>query len=624
MAIQYINKDFQQLKQALTDYIKNNYQNYSDFGPSSPGNMFSDLSAYVGDVLSFYTDTQVQETLLLEAKERKNLLPIAYSLGYSPKVTRPSTVVLDVYQLIPSDASSAYAPDWRYALRIPENSLINSTSQPSVSFITQNLVDFNYSSSFDPTDVAVYSYYSSTSNPMFYVLKKQVEAFSGEIKTQSFNFTTLEQFAKVTLTDTNIVQILEAVDSDGNTWYEVPYLAQDTIVDKTYNISVYEPNYSQYNDQAPYMLRLRKVNKRFTAQFISDTELEISFGAGTTGKDSELIIPNPDNVGLGIQDGISKFNTAFDPSNFFYTNEYGQAPYNTTITFTYVVGGGSVSNVPSNDINQINTVNPIINSYGLDPVVLQTVSGSIRFNNEIGATGGGPGDTLEEIRLNTLANFPTQLRNVTKEDYLVRILSMPSEFGYISKAYVIQDLNLNADRDNRQDITQFGSNPLALSAYVLTTNLDNKLTTTNLAVKQNLKTYLSQYKILTDAVTIKDAFYVNIGINFEIQVLQGFNAQQVLIGCINALKEFFNTNYWSINQPIIISQVENAISCNNVNGVAAVKNIEFVNKFGGNYSPYTYDLTGATLGGIIYPSLDPMIFEVRYPDQDISGRVVGA
>jgi hypothetical protein len=201
---------------------------------------------------------------------------------------------------------------------------------------------------------------------------------------------------------------------------------------------------------------------------------------------------------------------------------------------------------------------------------------------------------------------------------------MPSEFGYISKAYVVQDLNLNADRDNQQNITQFGSNPLALSAYVLSTNLDNKLTTANLAVKQNLKTYLSQYKMLTDAVTIKDAFYVNIGINFEIQVLQGFNAQQVLIGCINALKEFFNTNYWSINQPIIISQVENAISCNNVNGVAAVKNIEFVNKFGGSYSPYTYDIPGATLGGIIYPSLDPMIFEIRYPDQDLSGRVVGA
>jgi hypothetical protein len=198
---------------------------------------------------------------------------------------------------------------------------------------------------------------------------------------------------------------------------------------------------------------------------------------------------------------------------------------------------------------------------------------------------------------------------------------MPSEFGNITKAYVAQDLQTNPDSD-RPTVTSV--NPLALSCYILTTNTEGKLTNANLAVKQNLKTYLSQYKMLTDAVNIKDAYYVNLGINFEIQVLQGFNAQQVLIGCINALRNFFDTQKWSINQPIILSQVENAISCNNVNGVAAVKKLEFINKAGGVYSPYSYDIPGATLGGIIYPSIDPMIFEIRYPETDIMGRVVGA
>jgi len=619
MSIQYINKDFQQLKEALTNYIKNNYQNYTDFGISSPGNMFSDLSAYVGDVLSFYTDTQVQETYLLEAKEFKNILPIAYSLGYSPKITRPSTVILDVYQLLPSDAAAAYAPDWRYATKIPQNSQIGSTSQPNIVFLNEQLIDFSHSSSIDPTDISVYSYYTGTSDPMFYVLKKQVSAFSGTVKTKSFSFGNAQQFQKVTISDNNIVSIIEAVDSDGNNWYEVPYLAQDTIIDKTYNISLYEPNYYEYNDQAPFMLRLKKVNNRFIAQFVDYTNLEITFGAGTTGKDSEIIIPNPYNVGLGIQDGISKMNTAFDPSNILFTNEYGQAPTNTTITFTYIVGGGAVSNVPANDITQLVSVSPQLDSFGLNTTAVQTVLNSVRFNNNIGATGGGPGDTLEEIRQNTLANFPTQLRNVTKADYLVRALSMPSEFGYIAKAYVAQDLETNPDSDKPD---QYSNNPLALSAYILTTNTDNKLTNANLAVKQNLKTYLSQYKMLTDAVTIKDAYYINIGINFEIQVLQGYNAQQVLIGCINALRSFFEIGKWSINQPIILSQVENAISCNNVNGVAAVKKLEFINKAGGLYSPYAYDITGATLGGIIYPSIDPMIFELRYPEQDILGRVV--
>lgn len=618
--VQYLNKDFNQLKQALTNYIKNNYQNYSDFGVSSPGQMFTDLSAYVGDVLSFYTDTQVQETYLLEAKEFQNILPIAYSLGYSPKITKPSSTILDVYQLIPSDAANSYLPDYRYTLKIPQNSIVNSTSQSDVSFITTDLVDFSFSSSIDPTDVSVYSYYSGTTNPLFYVLKKQVEVFSGEIKTESFSFTNAEQFASVNLVDNNIIQILDATDSDGNKWYQVPYLAQDTIEDPTYNNFAYEPNYQNSKDQASYILRLKKVNNRFIAQFEDYNNLKITFGAGTTGKDSETIIPNPYNVGLGLRNGISKLNTAFDPANIFFTNEYGQAPVNTTITFRYVTGYGGVSNVPANDITQINTVDPIIDSYNLDPTTVTTVLDSVRFNNNLGATGGGPGDTLEEIRQNTLAEYPTQLRAVTKSDYLTRVLSMPAKYGYVAKAHVIQDLILNPDTDR---VETYKDNPLGLSIYALTKNIDGKLVTTNSTVKNNIKTYLSQYRMLTDAVTIKDAFYINIGINFEIQVLQGFNAQQVLLSAIEALKEFFDIDKWSINQPIIISQVENAILCNNVNGVAGVKKLEFINKAGGNYSPYTYDLVGATLDGVIYPSLDPSIFEIRFPDQDISGRVVG-
>ena len=142
--IQYINRDFTQLKQSLVDYIKNYYQNsYIDFGPSAPGNMFIDLAAYVGDVLSFYTDNQLQETLLAYAKEEKNILALAYSLGYKPKVISTAQVVLDIYKLLPSDAANSYNPDYRYALQVLEGSVVNSNSNSSVNFITENLVDFN-------------------------------------------------------------------------------------------------------------------------------------------------------------------------------------------------------------------------------------------------------------------------------------------------------------------------------------------------------------------------------------------------------------------------------------------------------------------------------------------------
>jgi len=617
--IKYINRDFTSLKQSLVEYIKNYYQNsYIDFGISAPGNMFIDLAAYVGDVLSFYTDNQIQETLLAYAQEEKNILALAYSLGYKPKVTSTAQTVLDIYQLIPSDASNDYNPDYRYCLQVQEGSTVSSTSNPSVNFITENLVDFRFSSSLDPTNISIYSYYAGTSNPEFYLLKKQVQAYSGTKTSTTFTFGASEQFSTVELVDNQIIKIESIVDSDGNIWYEVPYLAQDTIIDKSYNIPVYEPNYAQYRDSAPYMLRLKKVNRRFTTRFTNATTLEIGFGSGVASTPDELIIPNPDNVGLGLVDGISKFNTAFDPSNFLYTNEYGLAPSNTTLTVNYIVGGGPESNVPSDDLITGGTVNLFIDSYGLNAGILTEVQNSIRFNNPQGASGGGPGETVEEIRQKSLANFSTQLRGVTKEDYLIRTLSMPSEFGYISKAFVAQDYKVGIDTDRPGEL--LNNNPLALSIYILSTNLDSKLTSTSPAVKLNLKNYLEQFKMVNDAISIKDAFYINIGINFDISVLTGYNAQTVLTECITKLKSFFEISKWQINQPIIKTAVEAILY--NTPGVQTVRKLEFINKAGSNYSPYAYDLNAATLNGIVYPSIDPSIFEVRYPDSDISGRVI--
>ena len=353
--IQYINRDFTQLKQSLVDYIKNYYQNsYIDFGPSAPGNMFIDLAAYVGDVLSFYTDNQLQETLLAYAKEEKNILALAYSLGYKPKVISTAQVVLDIYQLLPSDAANSYNPDYRYALQVLEGSVVNSNSNSSVNFITENLVDFKFSSSFDPTDVSVYSYYASTNNPEFYLLKKQVNAYSGIKKSTTFSFGSPEQFSTVELVDDNIIKIENIIDSDGNIYYEVPYLAQDTIIDKSYNIPVNEPNYAQYRDSAPYMLRLKKVNRRFTTRFTNNTTLEIGFGSGVSSVQDELIIPNPDNVGLGLPYKRSLLTTAFSPSNFLYTDTYGIVPSNTTLTVRYLTGGGVNSNTFANQLNVLN------------------------------------------------------------------------------------------------------------------------------------------------------------------------------------------------------------------------------------------------------------------------------
>jgi len=615
--IKYYNKDFTSLRQDLINYARTYFQNtYMDFSPSSPGNMFIEMAAYVGDVLSFYTDNQLQETLLLYAQERRNIIALAYALGYRPKVTTASTVVLDVYQQIPSTGAPNYNPDYRYTFRIEQGSTVQSKSNPTITFITEELVDFGFSSSFDSTNVTIYQY-DGLGNPQFYLLKKQVKAYSGTIKTTDFIFSSPEQFPIITINDSNIIQILGVTDSDGNQWYEVPYLAQDTVFDESLNTPINEPNYADEDDNARFMLRLKKVPRRFVTRFEDDNNLSLEFGSGVTSSPDEIILPNPDNVGLGIIDGISKLNQAYDPSNFLYTNEYGIAPSNTTLTVQYVIGGGIETNLPSDDININSSINTFIDSYNLDGNLVTSMRNSIRFNNANPSSGGGPGETTEQIRLQALANFPTQNRNVTKADYLVRTLSMPAKFGYIAKAYVAQDYITTNDTDRQNFIN---NNPLALSVYILSTDIDDKITRATNAIKQNLKTYLAYHKIASDAILIKDAYYANIKVNFDITVSPAYNSQEVLTKAITELQNYFDIDKWSINQPIILSNIYNLIGT--VKGVQSVVNVNIVNLAGGNYSPYSYDIAAATKQGVIYPSVDPMIFEVRFPNTDIYGRVV--
>ena len=615
--IKYYNKDFTSLRQDLINYARTYFQNtYMDFSPSSPGNMFIEMAAYVGDVLSFYTDNQLQETLLLYAQERRNIIALAYALGYRPKVTTASTVVLDVYQQIPSTGAPNYDPDYRYTFRIEQGSTVQSKSNPTITFITEELVDFGFSSSFDPTNVTIYQY-DGLGNPQFYLLKKQLKAYSGTIKTTDFTFSNPEQFPIVTINDSNIIQILGVTDSDGNQWYEVPYLAQDTVFDESLNTPINEPNYADEDDNARFMLRLKKVPRRFVTRFEDDNNLSLEFGSGVTSSPDEIILPNPDNVGLGIIDGISKLNQAYDPSNFLYTNEYGIAPSNTTLTVQYVIGGGIETNLPSDDININSSINTFIDSYNLDGNLVTSMRNSIRFNNANPSSGGGPGETTEQIRLQALANFPTQNRNVTKADYLVRTLSMPAKFGYIAKAYVAQDYITTNDTDRQNFIN---NNPLALSVYILSTDINDKITRATNAIKQNLKTYLAYHKIASDAILIKDAYYANIKVNFDITVSPAYNSQEVLTRAITELQNYFDIDKWSINQPIILSNIYNLIGT--VKGVQSVVKVDIVNLAGGNYSPYSYDIAAATKQGVIYPSVDPMIFEVRFPNTDIYGRVV--
>ena len=604
--ISYINKDFNDIRAQLINFSQTYFPNtYTDFSPASPGMMFIEQASYVSDVLSFYLDNQIQETYLQYARQFDNLYDLAYMFSYKPKATGLASVNLDFYQQVPSKVvGSQTLPDFDYSLIVGTNT--NSNTQTGTSFVIENAVDFSVSSSSDPTEISISQV--AGGEPTYYLLKKTRQASSGTISSQTFTLGAYQQFPTLLINSSNIGGILDIFDSDGNQYYEVDYLGQDLVYDSIKNTNTNDPNNYQDGD-APYILRTKSTNNRFVTRYLNETTLQIQFGSGNALQIDEQITPNSDNIGIGLPFGQSKLTTAFSPTNFIFTNTYGTAPSNTTLTVRYLTGGGTSANVNANTINTINNSNTFFKNSNLaNTGISQFIFNSLAVNNPLAASGGGDGDTIEEIRQNSLASYNTQQRNVTADDYLVRALSMPSKFGDLSKAFTTKPSTKDPDT--------------ILDLYILAYNTSGNLVVSSNTIKTNLKTYLNQYRMIGDTINIKDAFIINIAVNFEIVVLPNFNNNDVLARCITSLQDYFNISRWQINQPIILSEI--SVTLDNIPGVQTVQLVQIINKAGTNsgYSQYAYDIPGATQNGIIYPSLDPSIFEVKNSNSDITGKVV--
>ena len=610
--VKYLNRDFSDIRARLIEFSQTYFPNtYNDFSPTSPGMMFMEQASYVSDVMSFYLDNQLQETFTQFARQTNNQFELAYMFGYKPKTTGAAQAVIELFQQVPAKLSgTAYVPDFDYALTIGENSTIASSLSTGVNFLMEDPCNFAVSSSLDPTEISIYQISGDT--PQYYLLKKTRSAISATVSTQTFSFGAPQQFATIDIDAENIIGILDIVDSDGNTWYEVDYLGQEMVYDNIKNTNTNDPNNVADAGDVPYLLQLKKVQRRFATRFTSATNLQIQFGAGNPNDVDETVTPNPNNVGIGLPFEKNKLTTAYSPTNFLFTDTYGISPSSTTLTVRYLTGGGVGANVPSGDLSTLNTTNLNFNSPNLNATTANYIFGSIAANNPEAADGGQAGDTTEEIRQNTISTISAQQRAVTLDDYIVRALSMPPEFGTVAKAYIEKPQLMDSQVSTIE----------TLNLWVISQNSQAQFATPTQTLKRNLRTYLSQYRMIGDNIEVRDAFIINLAVDFEIIVLPNFNNNDVILACINSLKTYFARDNWQINQPILVRDLY--VRLDRINGVQTVKDIKITNKAGisTGYSQYAYDISSATQNQVIYPSLDPSIFEVKFPDTDIKGRVV--
>jgi hypothetical protein len=646
--VRYLNRDFSQFRDALIQFSKYYFPNtYKDFSDASPGMMFIEQAAYVGDVLSFYTDYIFKESLLYNTKERKNIIALGKFLGYTPKPSKASTGQIDVSQLIPSIYDNGeYVPDEKYALSIHENMQVSNNA--GASFLTSEPVNFGVDSNLSPRTVTVYQR-DVTGVPTFFLLKKTVNVRAGRLVTKTFTVNEMQSFLKLYLNENNVLEIIDVVDSDNNKWYEVSFLAQEMVLYDVPNNEAFEGMLASFKGTVPYILKYLKTSKRFTVNVDENNRTYLEFGAGVNGFADEIINLSSQQVGVGLSN-LTALDLSLDPSNFLRNDTYGLAPSNTTITITYSIGGGFESNSPSNSIINLESANIDNSTEGMAPEeanLLSTVKTSLQVNNPDATTGGKGPDTNEEIRLNAIATFAAQDRVVTQLDYLARVYALPPKYGTIAKAQIIPynsldvqqnqiltgtvneqnvaTVNLTNTQDYFRKIAYDRTNPFAVNLYVLSYDSNKNLVAPNNAMVSNLMTYLRRYRMLTDGINVIDGYVINIGVEFSIAVFKGYNKKEVLKNCISTVQEFFNIDFWEFSQPISLSQLRLEIA--KVEGVQTVvslkiKNLTPLTTAGESYSSVEYDIDAATKDDMIYPSLDPSIFEVKYPDKDIKGSSV--
>ncbi len=621
--INYVAKTFTDFRQNLIDFAKGYFPNtYSDFNEASPGMMFIEMAAYVGDIMSFYIDNQFKENLLAFSEQQDNVITIAQFLGYKPKLTSPATTTATLYQIAPAKlVSGEYVPDPKYLIKVGRGSTFRTSGTTATTFRLVQDVDFS-----DITDENYRVNTFAGGNPSTFVVNKPAQLVAAEEKVATFSFGEPQQFRSVQLAEDNVIGIESITDSDGNTWYEVDYLAQDVIMDELDVVS---------NDESGALpsakLRLRKVPRRFVTRINRNSRVELVFGSGTSNAADVNVTLDSRQVansqyGNVIESALG--NAAINNVNFLNSNAYGISPFNTTLTVRYLIGGGVTSNTPSNTINEVTQIIARNDTSPYNQAELTQFSAalqSIVINNDEPATGGGEGESLEEIRQNALAFFNAQNRVVTVEDYAVRSYAMPARYGRIAKTFAVRDEQINRILAASSGQT-YVENPVkanTINLYTLGYDTNGNLTTLNTITKENLARYLEQFRMLTDDINILDAFIINIGVRFNISVLRQYNADSVLARSIDTVREFFSLDKWSINQPIILADLSYAISL--IEGVQTVRDITIFNKYlskdGAGYQNYRYDIPESTINGVIYPSLDPSIFEVKYPTTDIIGTV---
>ena len=594
----YLNKDFNQFRQELLGYARTYFPDkIQDFSDASVGGMFLDFAAFVGDSLSFYLDHQFNELNIETAVETLNVESLLRNAGVEIRGASPAVVSVDFYAEVESELSSQeYIPRLGYLPVIREGTIINSTS--GIQFELTEDVNLAQTSRGRPKWDYTVNETDASGNPSTFIVRASGKCVSGVRKQETFSISNSKiAFRTINLSSQDVTDVISVTDSSGNRYYEVDSLTQDVVYKRVSNLSDDVESVSENIELIPAPYRFVSTTSRKSGL------TTLRFGSGQENVLDDDNIPDPSEIALPLYGKRTFSRFTLDPNTLLETQTLGISPRNTIISVAYRSGGGLSNNVDSGTITSLSALD-LKFTVGVPAITASSVRASISVNNEEAARGGEDAPSLTALRAIALGFKNSQSRVVTKKDLIARLYTMPTNFGRIFRVGISHNPN----------------NPMATILHVLSRNREGHLVTSPDSLKKNIRKYINEYRLISDAIDIVDARVVNVGVHYNIVVDSYSNAQTVIQNVNVALKNYFNIENFQIGEPIFASDLTNIII--NTDGVSSLSKLVLNNYFGlrdeRSYSPSIFDIRSNTKDNILIPP-EGTIFEVRYPDEDISG-----
>lgn len=595
----YLNRDFDSFRADLLRYVRTYFPDrIQDFSESSVGGMFLDMAAYAGDVSAFYLDHQFKELSVDTAVETKNIQNLLTMAGVKIVGASPATVTIEISIVVPALATGKkYAPNPTLIPRILGGSSV--VSKSGVIFEIDDDLDFaqrNKGGSLIAKSSVLTR--DASGNPATYLVTRSVNCSSGRMTSESFVIDgTFVPFRKVALLNSNVTEIVSVKDAEGNRYYEVDSLAQDSVFDSV-------PNNAADSDLVTYALELIPAPYRFTSSMaLGSGATTLQFGSGDATSLDNDIIPDPSEVALPVFGKKQFARIAIDPSAILRTNTLGYSPTGTTLTVKYRYGGGLDHNVEAASITDFSKLSLRFPS-SADTAANSRVRASISVTNPTAARGGDAAPTIDDLKLLIPSARNAQNRIVSAPDLLARVYTMPSSYGRVYRA----------------GVSPSAVDPNITNLYVCSRNINSEMIVSPDTLKKNMRVYLNQFRLISDNIDILDARILNYTLRYQIAIEFDQNKRSVLQSVNGRLKTLLSTTNFQIGQPIVIGDITNVIV--NTQGVSSLSSIRIQaisgTQDGRVYSDSTFNVNDLLKKSVVTCPAGS-IFEIKYPENDIIG-----